>query len=203
MDLSFSGLAKAEIYKLMTSMIVPRPIAWVTSLSEDGLVNLAPFSAFSIVSFDPPLLGMNISKKDDGSRKDSATNVAATKELVVHIADDAMLDLVHESSFPHPPHVSEVELLGLAVEPSTAVSVPRLRDVPLAIECRLHQVISFGLASEFVVAEIVHVHAREGLLSNFKIETTDLHPLSRLAGPVYGTLGPVIAKKPPTGREPD
>ncbi|MGU7778587.1 flavin reductase family protein [Burkholderia sp. PU8-34] len=203
MDFSVSGLNKAEIYKLMNCMIVPRPIAWVTTMSEDGLVNLAPFSAFSIVCYDPPLLGMNFSRKDDGSRKDSSRNVAQLKELVVHIADDTMLDLVHESSFPHPPKVSEVELLGLAVEPSVGISVPRLRDAPIAIECRLWDIIKFGPSSEYVVAEIIHVHAREGLLSNYKIETTSLRPLSRLAGPVYGTLGPVIVKQPPTGREPE
>ncbi|ODV43929.1 hypothetical protein AWV79_13890 [Cupriavidus sp. UYMMa02A] len=193
----------SEIYKLMTCMIVPRAIAWVTTLSEDRLVNLAPFSAFSIVSYDPPLLGMNFSKKEDGSRKDSARNAARSGELVVHIADETMLDLVHESSFPHPPHVSEVELLGLALESSAAVSVPRLRDAPLAIECRLREMLAFGKSSEFAVVEIVHVHARDGLIYDFKIETTDLRPLSRLAGPVYGTLGPVFVKRPPTGREPE
>ncbi len=196
MEQSVAALSQSEIYKLMNCMIVPRPIAWVTTISESGLVNLAPFSTFNIICYDPPLLGINMAFTDDGARKDSARNIGANGELVVHIADDTMVDAVHASAFPHPPHVSEAALLGLPLLPGVDVSVPRLRDAPLALECRLSQTIRFGPSSEFIVAELVRIHARDGLVNDNKIDSTALRAISRLGGPVYGTLGPVIVKGP-------
>ena len=87
MEITVSDLSKDEMYKLMNCMIVPRPIAWVTTVSDEGVVNLAPFSTFNIVCYDPPLLGMNIGAKDDKSPKDTARNARSRGELVVHIAD--------------------------------------------------------------------------------------------------------------------
>src|SRR6516165_3486583 len=133
MDQSVATLSQSEIYKLMNCMIVPRPIAWVTTVSEDGIVNLAPFSTFNIICYNPPLLGINMAFNTDGSRKDSARNAIASGELVVHIADEAQVDALHASAFPHPPHVSETDLLGLPLLPGVDVRVPRLRDAPLAL----------------------------------------------------------------------
>lgn len=196
MQQAFSELSKAEAYKLMNSIIVPRPIAWVTSMSGDGVVNLAPYSTFNIVCYDPPLLGMNVGFRDDGTRKDTGRNARDRGEIVIHIADDALLEALHASSYPHAPGVSEPAVLGLALAPSVDVAVPRLRDAPLAIECRVAQVLSFSPKADFVVSQILRVHAREGLMSEHKIETSDLRPLARLAGPVYGLLGQTVTMAP-------
>lgn len=196
MEQSVSELSRAEIYKLMNCMIVPRPIAWVTTISDEGLVNLAPFSTFNIICYNPPLLGINMAFNVDGSRKDSARNAIANRELVVHIADETQVDALHASAFPHPPHISEADLLGLPLLPSVDISVPRLRDAPLALECRLSQTIQFGPTSDFIVAELVRIHSRDGLINENKIDSKVLRPLSRLAGPVYGAIGPVIVKAP-------
>ena len=198
MELQISTMSTAEVYKLMNCMIVPRPIAWVTTVSSEGIVNLAPFSTFNIVCYDPPLLGMNIGSRTDGTRKDSALNARAKQELVVHIASEPMLEKLHASSFAHPPEISEVEVLGLALEPSVDVAVPRLRDAPLAIECRVHQVISFSQKADFLVAEIVRVHAPDGLITDHKIDSGVLRPLSRLGGPFYGMLGKIVSMPPAT-----
>ena len=106
MELQISTMSTAEVYKLMNCMIVPRPIAWVTTVSSEGIVNLAPFSTFNIVCYDPPLLGMNIGSRTDGTRKDSALNARAKQELVVHIASEPMLEMLHASSFAQPPEIS-------------------------------------------------------------------------------------------------
>lgn len=200
MQQAFSELTPPEAYKLMNSLIVPRPIAWVTSVSADGVVNLAPYSTFNIVCYDPPLLGMNVGFRDDGTRKDTGRNARERGELVIHIADDALLEPLHASSYPHAPSVSEPERLGLALAPSVEVAVPRLRDAPLAIECRVAQVISFSDKADFVVSRILRVHAREGLLHDHKIDTAALRPLARLAGPVYGRLGETVTMGPPAPR---
>lgn len=200
MQQDFSPLTPPEAYKLMNSLIVPRPIAWVTSMSADGVVNLAPYSTFNIVCYDPPLLGMNVGFRENGTRKDTGRNARDRGELVIHIADDTLLDQLHASSYPHAPGVSEPEVLGLALLPSVDVAVPRLRDAPLAIECRVAQVISFSPKADFVVSQILRVHARDGLLHDHKIDSADLRPLSRLAGPVYGFLGETVTMPPPRPR---
>jgi flavin reductase (DIM6/NTAB) family NADH-FMN oxidoreductase RutF len=197
MEISVPDLSKAEVYKLLNCMVVPRPIAWITSRSGQGVVNLAPFSTCTIVQYDPPLLGVNMMFRADGSRKDTARNTIDNGEFIVHIADDSMLDALHASGFSHPPEVSEVDLLGLATAPGVDVAVPRLRDAPLALECKLFRLISFGPGSEFVVGEIVRIHARPGLVRDFGIDTQALRPLARLGGPVYGKLGEVIVKSAP------
>ena len=196
MEQVVSELTHSEMYKLMNCMIVPRPIAWVTTVSEDGVVNLAPFSTFNIICYNPALLGINMAFNENGTRKDSARNAIASGELVVHIADEAQVEALHASAFPHPPHVSETELLGLPLLPGVDVRVPRLRDAPLALECRLARTIQFGPTSDFIVAQPIRIHSRDGLVNDNKIDSLEMRPLSRLAGPVYGTIGDVIVKQP-------
>ncbi|MGH7470248.1 MAG: flavin reductase family protein [Cupriavidus necator] len=159
-----SDLNPQQTYKLMTGMVVPRPIAWVTTRSVEGVINLAPFSAFTFVSNKPPMLGINIGRKA-GRIKDTAQNIHASGEYVIHIGDSSLVEAIHESAVEHEPHVSEVELLGLETTASERVSVPRLVAPPIAMECRLHQALSFGdTGSEFVVGEVLVFHVREGLL---------------------------------------
>ena len=195
MHLRASDLDAQQTYKLITGVVVPRPIAWVCTRSPAGVLNVAPFSAFTFVSNKPPMLGINVGRKD-GVRKDTALNILGSGEYVIHIADQALLPAVHESAVEHPPEVSEVDLLGLQTVPSDCIAVPRLAAPPVAMECRLHQVIPFGdTGSEFIVGEVLVFHLREGLLHNGKIDTAELNPLCRLAGPNYATLGPTITMR--------
>ncbi|MGE4241706.1 flavin reductase family protein [Ramlibacter sp.] len=183
-------------YRLMTGIVVPRPIAWVCTRSPEGTVNIAPFSAFTFVSTKPPMVGINVGRKA-GVRKDTGRNIHAAREYTVHICDEPLLDAMHESSVEHPPEVSEVELLGLRTTASDIVSVPRLVDAPIAMECRLVQAIAFGdTGSEFMVGEVLAFHLRDGLLHDGKIDSVALNPICRLAGPNYATLGPVTTKRP-------
>ena len=187
-----SDLDPQQTYKLLTGIIVPRPIAWISSQSDDGVLNLAPFSAFTFVSNKPPMIGVNIDRKA-GTMKDTANNILDRREYVVHIADESLLPELHESAEEHPPHVSEVQLLGLGTIASDFIAVPRLSAPPVAMECRLHQSISFGVTgSEFVVGEVLVFHVRDGLANDFKIDTVALNPVCRLGGPNYATLGKVV-----------
>jgi len=195
MHIDAHDLDAQRTYRLITGIVVPRPIAWVTSRSDDGVVNLAPFSAFTFVSNKPPMLGINIGRKA-GARKDTGANIIATRDYVVHIADLPLLDALHESAVEHPPTVSEVELLGLHTTPSRHVEVPRITEAPIAMECRLYQEIPFGdTGAEFFVGEVLAFHVRDGLLHDGKIDSVALNPLCRLAGPVYGLLGETITKR--------
>lgn len=191
-----SDLDPQQTYKLMTGVVVPRPIAWVCTRSREGVLNLAPFSAFTFVSTKPPMLGINVGRKA-GVRKDTGRNIHETGEYVVHIGDGTLVEAIHESAVEYPPEVSEVELLGLEVTPSERIAVPRLVAPPIAMECRLHRAIAFGeTGSEFLVGEVLVFHLRDGLARNGKIDTTALNPVCRLAGPNYATLGPTISLRP-------
>lgn len=196
MQLSAASLGPDEAYRLLSGVVVPRPIAWITTVSLEGVVNLAPFSCFTFVSNRPPLIGVTIGRKV-GRRKDTGANIHAKREFVVNIGDATQMEQIHLSSTEHPPDVSEVDLLGLPTAPSVSIGCPRLADAPVAMECRLHRVIEFGaLGSEFIVGEIVHFHFREGLYRDGKVETAELRPVCRLGGPNYATLGPIVTLQP-------
>jgi flavin reductase (DIM6/NTAB) family NADH-FMN oxidoreductase RutF len=176
----------------MSGIVVPRPIAWITTLSESGVINLAPFSCFTFVSNKPPLLGINIGRKA-GRHKDTGANIHSLGEFVVNIGDASHLADIHDSSAEHAPDVSEVELLNLAVLQSETVSVPRLASVPISMECKLERVISFGeTGAEFFVGEVTVFHIRESLLKDGKIDTRALNPVCRIGGPNYATLGEIL-----------
>ena len=183
-------------YRLITGVVVPRPIAWVTSLSATGVVNLAPFSAFTFVSPKPPMLAISVGRKG-GIYKDTAQNILNNEEYVVHIADSSLMNAVHESSTEHPPDVSEVEELRLSTLPGERIKVPRLAAAPIAMECRFRQCLEFGeTRSRLIVGEVLVFHIRDGLLNNGKIETEALDPIARIAGPRYAKMGEIVTLKP-------
>jgi flavin reductase (DIM6/NTAB) family NADH-FMN oxidoreductase RutF len=183
-------------YRLITGVVVPRPIAWVTSLSGDGVLNLAPFSAFTFVSPKPPMLAISVGRKGK-TYQDTAQNILNNEEYVVHIADSSLMDAVHESSTEHPPDVSEVEELRLSTLPGERIKVPRLAAAPIAMECRFRQCLEFGeTRTRLIVGEVLVFHIRDGLLNNGKIETEALDPIARIAGPRYARLGEIVTLKP-------
>jgi flavin reductase (DIM6/NTAB) family NADH-FMN oxidoreductase RutF len=183
-------------YRLITGVVVPRPIAWVTSLSGSGVLNLAPFSAFTFVAPKPPMLAISVGRKGN-IYKDTAQNILNNEEYVVHIADSSLMDAVHESSTEHPSDVSEVEELRLSTLPGERIKVPRLVAAPIAMECRFRQCLEFGeTRSRLIVGEVLVFHIRDGLLKNGKIETEALDPIARIAGPRYAKLGEIVTLKP-------
>lgn len=190
-----SELGAEQAYRLITGIVVPRPIAWVTSMSASGVVNLAPFSAFTFVSPKPPMLAISVGRKA-GIYKDTAHNILNNEEYVIHIANSTLMTAVHESSTEHPPEVSEVEELKLDTVPSECIKVPRLVVAPIAMECRFRQCLEFGeTRSRLIVGEVLVFHIRNGLLNNGKIETEALDPLARIGGPRYARLGEIATLK--------
>ncbi len=190
-----SDLNPEQTYRLMSGIIVPRPIAWISSVNAHGVVNLAPFSCYTFVSNQPPMIGVNIGRKA-GERKDTGRNIMENGHFVVNIADETLLDPLHESAHEHPPEVSEAELLGLEVLSGTVIATPRLAAAPISLECRLHSVTPFGnTGAEFYVGEVVMFHIREGLMQDGKIDTGKLRPICRIGGPNYASLGEIITKR--------
>jgi flavin reductase (DIM6/NTAB) family NADH-FMN oxidoreductase RutF len=192
MQLPADTLSAEATYRLLSGVVVPRPIAWITTLTETGIVNLAPFSCFTFVSNKPPLLGVNVGRKR-GTRKDTGANIHAMREFVVNIGHGGQLNAIHESSVEHAPDVSEVELLGLATLPGITVRTPYLADAPVAMECKLDRVIEFGeTGAEFIVGQVTMFHIRDGLYRDGKVQTKELDPVARIGGPNYATLGEIV-----------
>jgi flavin reductase (DIM6/NTAB) family NADH-FMN oxidoreductase RutF len=187
------GLSEREVYRLLTGIVVPRPIAWITTRSEDGGVNLAPFSAYMILANDPAMIGVSIGRRG-AELKDTTRNIQRTGQFVVNAPHVSQAELVHLSAEELPHGVSEVERLGCGVVPSDTIDVPRLACVSIAMECEHVQSIEFGRAkTELIVGEVKVVHVKEELLDNGKIDTAALEPLGRVAGPRYAGIGAVTA----------
>lgn len=194
MKILASELDAEQTYRLLSGAVVPRPVAWVTTLSANGKINAAPFSAFTFVSTEPGMVGISLTRRD-GRIKDTEENILARHEFVVNIVDRSLLDCMHHSSAPVASDISEVERLGLEVEASALITTPRLKKSPVSFECRFSQAIPFGRWHRFIVGEVVAFQVRDGLLVNGKIETEALAPVARIGGPLYAELG-TITKLP-------
>ncbi len=195
MKINPAPMPPQDIYRLLTGMVVPRPIAWVTTLSAAGIVNLAPFSCFTFVSSKPPMIGINVGLRS-GEQKDTARNILEGKSFVVNIGDETMVEKVHLSAVAHPYDVSETTLLDLETAPSDRVPVPRLAAAPISMECALRHDIAFGeTGSKFLVGEVLMFHVRDGLCENNKIDTRQLRPLCRIGGPNYAGLGEIYSMR--------
>jgi flavin reductase (DIM6/NTAB) family NADH-FMN oxidoreductase RutF len=191
-DFAVGDLTSEAGYKLLIGSVVPRPIAWVSTLSEKGHSNLAPISAFTFLSHDPPMVGIGIARrKSDDTLKDTAKNIMRDKEFVVNIANLALVEALHRSSFEFPEDESEIQALGLRTAASRDVRPPRLADAPIALECRLHQIIEFGERgdSSLLSGEVLRFQVRDDLCHEGKIDSYALNPVARLGGPLYAALG--------------
>lgn len=183
-------------YKMVSGLVVPRPVAWVSSQSAEGVVNVAPFSSFNYVAHSPPMLAVNIALQDDGTLKDSARNIRDTGEFVVNITPTAALDLMNQSSAEYPAHVSEAEVLDIPLLPSQLVKPPRVAVSPAQMECRLSQVVPLGTGiNTLYIAEIVAFHVDKNVFDGRHIDSVAMDPVARLGGPFYASLGE-IHKRP-------
>ncbi len=175
-----------DFYKLLNSVVVPRPIAWVSTLSADGIDNLAPHSFFTVACVRPPVVQFT-----SVGRKDSLRNAEATREFVVNLAPEPLFEHVNATGTDFPPGVSEFDAVGLEREPSLRVAPPRVADSPVSLECRLHATTSLG-DSTVVFGRVVHAAVRSDVLDGDHPDVERLRPLARLGRNQWATLGEVL-----------
>lgn len=189
MQIDFTALTAQQCYKLMVNLIVPRPIALVTTLSPGGVVNAAPFSVFNMVGEDPPLVMVSINKLPGGAFKDTARNILAQREFVVHIADEASAAAMDATAAELPADVSEIDVAGFTVAPSVDVKPPRIVEVPVAFECTLHETMESESRYVFF-GRIMRLHAREGLvdLDSMRVDLNAFAPVGRFGAGQYVRL---------------
>jgi flavin reductase (DIM6/NTAB) family NADH-FMN oxidoreductase RutF len=175
-----------EAYHLLVGVVTPRPIAWVTTVSPGGVVNLAPFSFFNVFGANPPVVVFSPTNKRDGTKKDTLHNVAATGEFVVNVSVANLAEKVNLTSRELPPDQSEVELAGLHTTASVKVKPPRITEAPAALECKVRQIIPMGdgpIAANLVIGEVVMIHVADDVLDVAgRPDPRKLRTVARLGG---------------------
>jgi flavin reductase (DIM6/NTAB) family NADH-FMN oxidoreductase RutF len=192
-------VAPQSIYKLLIGCVVPRPIAWVSSLSADAIPNLAPFSFFMAVCNNPPTLAF-ASGRREGNTKDTVRNIEYTQDFVVNLVDDALAEQMNLTSGEYPPEVDEFALTGLTAAPGIKVKAPRVAEAPISMECRVVQILPVGRGPHsLVLGEIVYFHIRDDLYdpNTGRIDMHRLHPVGRLAGQLYTHVHDIFEMKRP------
>ncbi|MEH0552018.1 flavin reductase family protein [Streptomyces sp. B21-101] len=179
------ALGPGTFYRLLTAVVVPRPIAWVSTLAADGTANLAPHSFFTVACTDPPIVQFT-----SVGRKDSLRNVEATGEFVVNLAPEELLGQINATATDFPAHEGEFDAVGIEREPSLRVRPPRVAASPVALECRLHSTVVIGDCT-LVLGEVVHAAVDEDVVVDGRPDIRRLRPLSRLGGNEWGTVGEI------------
>lgn len=173
--------------RVLTGVVVPRPIAFVSSVSADGIVNLAPFSFFNAMAYDPATIVLGISRSAGWKAKDTLANIEATGEFVVSVVVDDIAEAMNSTAAEFPADVDEFEIAGLTPKPSEVVRAPLVAESPVNMECKLTQVVEIGDGTNhgIVIGEILLLHIRDDIIDGHRINHQLLKPVGRLAGNMY------------------
>jgi flavin reductase (DIM6/NTAB) family NADH-FMN oxidoreductase RutF len=193
-------LTERENYKFLIGSIIPRPIAFVTTQSQDGILNGAPFSYFNIVSSNPPLISLSI-QRSAGKQKDTARNIIETKEFVIHMVDEQNVEKVNQTAASLPPDQSELELAQLTPVESVKISVPGVKEAKIRMECTLAHLLELGdeesPGCDFIIGKVVQFHIDSDIYKNGRIDAKGLAAVSRLAGTDYAKIGEIFSIERP------
>nr|WP_231619563.1 flavin reductase family protein [Fictibacillus sp. 5RED26] len=178
-------MTEKDVYKLLVGSVVPRPIAWVSTISKEGVVNLAPYSFFNVASRNPPMLCISIGPgvgEREGTEKDTLVNIRNQKEFVINVVTSTLGNEMQKTSENLPSEVDEVEAAGLTTLDSTIVKPKRVKEAPIHMECQLEQIIQLG-SDHLVIGRMVRYHINDDYyLGNYKVDLEKLQPLGRFAG---------------------
>lgn len=189
MEVAPDSLEWRDAYKLLIGSILPRPIAFVSTIDEKGIANAAPFSFFTAICAEPMLICFSPMRRGtDGAKKDTLVNIENTKQFVINIVSEDMAKQINDCAAEYAPEVDEIEQVGLIKEPSFKVNVPRIKESLVHLECELYQILDFGDkpgAGSLVIGKVVNVQVADQLFSKGRIDTTILQPIGRMAGNSY------------------
>jgi flavin reductase (DIM6/NTAB) family NADH-FMN oxidoreductase RutF len=190
-----------EVYQALVGIVTPRPIAWVTTVDAAGRVNLAPFSFFNAFGANPPVVVFSPTNRRDGTKKDTLLNVEATGEFVVHAAVASLAEKINATSKELPPGASEVEYAGLHTMPSVRVKPPRLVVAPVAMECKVRQIVPIGsgaIAANLVIGEVLVMHIDDAVLdANGRVDPRKLKTVARLGQDYWCHTSDLFEQKRP------
>jgi flavin reductase (DIM6/NTAB) family NADH-FMN oxidoreductase RutF len=187
MRFDFAELAPGERYKLLGGLVVPRPIALVTTRDRDGRDNAAPFSFFNVLAEEPPLIVLGLGVNASGSAKDTTNNIRDSGEFVVNLVDEPIAEAMNLCAIDVPPGVSEVDLAGFSLLPSEAVTAGRIAEAPVSMECTRYVTLQPGPERYLVLGEVRMLHVRDGLIdpTTLRVDRDAYAPIGRLFGSGY------------------
>lgn len=189
-------------YRLLSSTIIPRPIAFVTTQNEDGIINAAPFSFFNILTARPPMVSLSVGRRNSQTVKDTGRNILSSKEFVIHMVDASFIEQVNQSSAEYPSYISEVEQTHLTIAESKTVKVPGIKEAKVRLECQLRQVIPIGNDQEYscdlFIGEVTMFHIANEIYKDGQVIAEKLAAISRLGGAEYASLGDIFSIERPS-----
>lgn len=193
-------MTERENHKFLIGSIIPRPIAFVTSESEEGVLNGAPFSFFNVVSSNPPMISLSV-QRSGRNEKDTARNIKKRKEFVIHVVDEHNLEKINATAASVLPSQSEVQLVGLTSVESVNISVPGIREAKVRMECVLEHAFELGDGDtpgcDLLIGRVVQYHIENDIYENGRIEPRGIGAISRLAGHDYAKVGDIFTKERP------
>ena len=187
----FAKLSTQDRYKLLCSLVVPRPIALVTTLGPGGVVNAAPFSFFNVFAEDPALVILGLQVRPDGSLKDTAAHIRDTGSFVVNLVDEALAERMNICAVDFPAGISELDAAGLTTSPGVAIPVPHIAEAAASLECRHYQTLEVKNGRRLCIGEVVYLHARAGIIDPacLYVNLDAYKPVARLFANLYAPLG--------------
>ena len=204
MKITPRSLEIRELHELFMSAILPRPIAFVSTIGDDGVFNVAPFSSFAPIGLKPALVCFNIGRKRNGQKKDTLKNIESCKEFVINVVDEALAEPMNQAAAEYPSEVDEFKETGLTPEKSQLVKPPMIAESPVKMECRLKQILEFGddpAGSHIIIGEVLLVHVKDELWTGIDIDVSRLKPIGRLGAQLYCRTTDVFEMKRPEARE--
>jgi len=185
MEIYLDKVKAEERYKVLMGLVVPRPIAFVSTRARDGSVNVAPFSFFNIMCVDPPTIVVGVNHRPSG-RKDTYRNIEETGEFVINIVSGGIAEAMNRCSLESPSDIDEFDLSGLTPVPSAVVKAPRVKEAPAHLECKLNQLVSISPTRKLIIGNIVHVQADDGIVGpTYRIDQHKLDAVGRMGGNAY------------------
>jgi flavin reductase (DIM6/NTAB) family NADH-FMN oxidoreductase RutF len=192
-EFDFARLTERDRYKLLIGAVVPRPIAWVTTVDRDGRINAAPFSFFNVLSADPAILALGVEYRPDGRQKDTGRNVRDTLAFTVNIVSGDLMDAMNVCAVPFEPSADELALAGLSTRSGIRVPCPSIAESPASFECRHHVTLSIGNSREIILGEVVYAHLRSDIVNErLHVDPVALDAIGRMGGHGYATTRDVF-----------
>ncbi|MFO1146872.1 MAG: flavin reductase family protein [Alsobacter sp.] len=192
-EFDFAALSGRDRYKLLIGAVVPRPIAWVTTVDAEGVVNAAPFSFFNCLSADPAILALGVEFRADARQKDTGRNVRETQAFTVNIVSGALLEAMNVTAVPFEAGIDELAKAGLTPRPGVKVPCPAIAESPAAFECRHHVTLSIGSTREIILGEVVYAHLHSSVVNDrLHVDPAGLDAIGRMGGHGYSTTRDVF-----------
>lgn len=200
MKIDPANLNRQDAHALLVGAILPRPIAFVSTVGKDGIHNIAPFSFFTGMSTKPAVVGFAVGCRRDGTKKDTLVNIEYTKDYVINLVNEELAEAMNQAAGEYPSHVDEFKVAGLTPVKSDLVKSPRVAESPVNMECRLMQILEFGQSpnvNSFIIGEVVGVHVQEETWVDGVIKASKVKAIGRLGEDLYCRTKDIFEMKRP------